>query len=163
MILFVVTLLPAIFKGGAYLSVQLWLTPTGSLGFCQVEQVAFCETDLPLQQLVQETQLAANVMQADLHQRIVAAFEPLVSLPVHAFGFAATAIQNASLPAQTFAKLVGAAGCPVACTFFLRGVTQPATLAAGEVPARRFEHVAPVELELLPADSMLREFYAGEV
>ena len=29
--------------------------------------------------------------------------------------------------------------------------------------ARRFEHVAPVELELLPADSMLREFYAGEV
>ena len=29
--------------------------------------------------------------------------------------------------------------------------------------ARRFEHVAPVELELLPADSMLREFYGGEV
>ena len=34
--------------------------------------------------------------------------------------------------------------------------------AASET-ARRFEHVAPVELELLPADSMLREFYAGEV
>ena len=29
--------------------------------------------------------------------------------------------------------------------------------------ARRFEHVAPVELDLLPADSMLREFYAGEL
>ena len=28
---------------------------------------AYCETDLPLQQLMQETQLAANVMQADLH------------------------------------------------------------------------------------------------
>ena len=33
----------------------------------------------------------------------------------------------------------------------------------GNETARRFEHVAPVELELLPADSMLREFYAGEV
>jgi len=29
--------------------------------------------------------------------------------------------------------------------------------------ARRFEHVAPVALDLLPADSMLREFYAGEI
>ncbi len=29
--------------------------------------------------------------------------------------------------------------------------------------ARRFEHVAPVDLSLLPADSMLREFYAGEL
>ena len=29
--------------------------------------------------------------------------------------------------------------------------------------ARRFEHVMPVSLDLLPADSMLREFYAGEV
>ena len=27
--------------------------------------------------------------------------------------------------------------------------------------ARRFEHVAPLELELLPEDSMLREFYGG--
>ena len=29
--------------------------------------------------------------------------------------------------------------------------------------ARRFEHVAPLSLELLPADSMLREFYGGAV
>ena len=29
--------------------------------------------------------------------------------------------------------------------------------------ARRFEHVAPLPLDLLPADSMLREFYGGEV
>ena len=29
--------------------------------------------------------------------------------------------------------------------------------------ARRFEHVAPLELELLPADSMLREFYGDKV
>ena len=29
--------------------------------------------------------------------------------------------------------------------------------------ARRFEHVMPVSLHLLPADSMLREFYSGEV
>ena len=28
--------------------------------------------------------------------------------------------------------------------------------------ARRFEHVAPLSLELLPADSMLREFYGSE-
>ena len=28
--------------------------------------------------------------------------------------------------------------------------------------ARRFEHVAPLELELLPADSMLREFYSSQ-
>ena len=27
--------------------------------------------------------------------------------------------------------------------------------------ARRFEHVAPLKLELLPPDSMLREFYGG--
>ena len=27
--------------------------------------------------------------------------------------------------------------------------------------ARRFEHVAPLELELLPEGSMLREFYGG--
>ena len=27
--------------------------------------------------------------------------------------------------------------------------------------ARRFEHVSPLELELLPEDSMLREFYGG--
>jgi hypothetical protein len=38
---------------------------------------------------VQETELAANVMEADLDQRIVVAFESLVCLPVHAFGFAA--------------------------------------------------------------------------
>ena len=29
--------------------------------------------------------------------------------------------------------------------------------------ARRFEHVAPLPLDLLPADSMLREFYGGEI
>ena len=63
----------------------------------------FYETDLPLQQLVQEAQLAANVMEAYLHQRIVMAFESLVGLPVHAFGFAAVAIQDASLPAHAFA------------------------------------------------------------
>jgi len=45
---------------------------------------------------VQETQLAANVLQADLQKRIVVAFEPLVGLPVHAFGFATVAIQDAS-------------------------------------------------------------------
>lgn len=48
---------------------------------------------------MQKAQLAANVMQADLHQRIVSVFESLVGLPVHAFGFATVAIQNASLPA----------------------------------------------------------------
>ena len=54
----------------------------------------FCETDLSLQQLVQETQLAANVLKAELHQRVVVTFEPLVSLPEHAFGLAAIAIQK---------------------------------------------------------------------
>ena len=29
--------------------------------------------------------------------------------------------------------------------------------------ARRFEHVAPLSLDLLPPDSMLREFYGGKV
>ena len=29
--------------------------------------------------------------------------------------------------------------------------------------ARRFEHVVPLDLELLPADSMLREFYGSAV
>ena len=47
---------------------------------------------------MQETQLAANVVKADFHQRIVMAFEPLVGLPVHAFGLTAVAIQDASRP-----------------------------------------------------------------
>ena len=50
----------------------------------------------------------------------------------------------------------------------LRPVSQRFTLEGHNAElwdetARRFEHVAPVELELLPADSMLREFYAGEI
>jgi uridine kinase len=50
----------------------------------------------------------------------------------------------------------------------LRPVSQRFTLEGHNAElwdetARRFEHVAPVELELLPADSMLSEFYAGEV
>ena len=100
----------------------------------------FCETDLPLQQLVQETQLSANVIKADLNQRIVVGFELLVGLPVHAFGFETVSIKDASRPAHAFAQLVGFGGCPVARTFFLRGVTQPATVAASKVPARRVEH-----------------------
>lgn len=76
---------------------------------------------------MQETQLAANVMQADVHQRIMAAFESLVGLPMHTLGLAAVAIQNANLPAHAFAQLVGLGGRPVACAFFLRGVAQPAT------------------------------------
>ena len=45
---------------------------------------------------MQETQLAANVVEADLDQRIMVAFNPQVGLPVHALGFAAITIQNAS-------------------------------------------------------------------
>ena len=93
---------------------------------------------------MQETQLAANVMQADLDQRIVVAFESLVGLPVHAFGFAAVSIQDASLPTQALAQLLGLGGCPVTSPFFLRGVAQPATLAAGEVPARGVKHRHPL-------------------
>ena len=47
----------------------------------------------------------------------------------------------------------------------LRPVSQRFTLEGHNAElwdeTRRFEHVAPVELELLPADSMLREFYAA--
>ena len=48
----------------------------------------------------------------------------------------------------------------------LRPVSQRFTLEGHNAElwdetARRFEHVAPVELELLPADSMLREFYGS--
>jgi hypothetical protein len=50
----------------------------------------FCETDLPLQQFVQELQLAVHVMQADLHQGIMVAFESLVGFPMHAFGLVAS-------------------------------------------------------------------------
>lgn len=49
---------------------------------------------------MQETQLAAKVVEADLHQRIMVTFDPLVSLPVNALGFTASTIQNASLSAQ---------------------------------------------------------------
>ena len=50
----------------------------------------------------------------------------------------------------------------------LRPVSQRFTLEGHNAElwdetARRFEHVAPVELELLPADSMLREFYGSAV
>ena len=62
-------------------------------------KTALCETDLWRQVLVQGNQFSANVPEADLHQRIVMAFESLVGVPVHAFGLAAFAIQDASLPA----------------------------------------------------------------
>ena len=64
----------------------------------------FCETELSLQQLVQKTQLAANVMKADLHQRVVVTLKAVVGIPMHALGLVAVAvavaIQNACLPAQ---------------------------------------------------------------
>lgn len=56
----------------------------------------FCETDLPIHPFAQETQLAANVMQAYLQQRIVVGLEPLVGIPMHTFELAAVAIQDAS-------------------------------------------------------------------
>jgi len=83
-------------------------------------------------------------MEADLHQRIVVAFESLVGLPVHAFGLAAITIQDASLPAQPLSQFIGSGRCAVARTFFLRGVTQPTTLAARKVPARRVEDSHPL-------------------
>lgn len=58
----------------------------------------FCETDLPIDQFVQETQPAANVMQTHLHKRVVVAFEPLEGLPVHTFWFATITVQDARLP-----------------------------------------------------------------
>ncbi len=79
-------------------------------------------------------------MQADLHQRIVVVFEPLVGPPMHTFGLAAITIQDSSLPAQAFAQLVSFGGCPVASAFLLRGVAQTTTLATGKVPARCVEH-----------------------
>ena len=105
---------------------------------------AFCETDLCLRKLVQEAQLAANVMQAYLHQRVVMVFEPLVGVPVHTFGLATVTIQDASLPAHAVAQLIGFGGGPITNAFLLRGVTQSATLAAGKVPARRVEHRHPL-------------------
>ncbi len=108
-----------------------------------MQWVLFCETDLTLPQLVMETQLSGNVIQAALHQRVVMVFEPLVGFPVHAFGLAAIAIQDASRPAHAFAQLVSPGGRPVTCAFFLRSIAQPATLAAGKVPARRVEHSYP--------------------
>ena len=42
------------------------------------QQCPFCETDLPLQQLVQETQLAPNVVKADLLQLVVVALKAVV-------------------------------------------------------------------------------------
>ena len=60
----------------------------------------FCETELSLQQLVQKTQLAANVMKADLHQRVVVTLKAVGGIPMHALGLVAVAvaIQNACLP-----------------------------------------------------------------
>ena len=122
--------------------------PTNSCRHCsltvQGAAIPILRNRFTLQQFMQEPQLAANVMQADLHQRIVVAFEPLVGLPVHPFGFVAVTIQDASFPAQAFAQLVGTAGCPVPDTLFLRGVNQPATLAAGEVPAWRIQNRHPL-------------------
>ena len=89
---------------------------------------------------MKKTQLAANVIKADLDQRIVVGFEPPVGLPMDTFGFAAVAIQDASLPTQASAKIIGSGGCPVASAYFLCGVAQPATLEAGELPALCVKH-----------------------
>jgi len=43
----------------------------GHQGTYKGQECPFCETDLPIQQLVQETQLAPDVTEADLYQRIV--------------------------------------------------------------------------------------------
>ena len=93
---------------------------------------------------MQEPELSAYVLQADLHQRIVIASQAPVGGPVHAFGSAAIAVQDASLPTQPRAQFLGPARRPVASAFFLRGVAQPVASAAGKVLARRVQHCHPL-------------------
>ena len=104
----------------------------------------FCETNSPIQQFLKKAKLAGHVLQTDLDKCIVLAFEPQESLPVHAFGASAIAVQDARLPAQALAQFLGPAGRTVASAFLLRGVTQPVAVAAGKVFARRVEHCHPL-------------------
>jgi hypothetical protein len=77
----------------------------------------FYETDLPLQQSMQETQLSADFMEAHHAQRIVLVLEAPKRLPVHSLWLVAGTKQYARRPSQTLANLVGLAGrtfCPTA-------------------------------------------------
>ena len=56
---------------------------------------------------MQETQLAPDVVEADLYQPVMLGLKSLVGSLMQTLGFAAVTIQNASLPAQALAKLVG--------------------------------------------------------
>ena len=82
---------------------------------------------------MQEAQLAANVVKADVLQRVVVAFKAVVGCPMHAFWLTCVRVGNTSLPAQAFAQPVGLGHCPIANAFFLRGIAQPTTQAAGKV------------------------------
>ena len=62
----------------------------------------FCETNSPIQWLLKKAKPVGHVLQTDLDQCVVLAFEPQESLPVHALGLSTRSVQNASLPAQPF-------------------------------------------------------------
>ena len=66
---------------------------------------------------MQEAELAANVIKADVHQRIVLAPEPHLGRPVHLFGFVTVATEDVCPTAQPIAELVGFSGCAVASAF----------------------------------------------
>jgi hypothetical protein len=52
-------------------------------------QRAFCETDLPIQQLVPQTLLEANTTEANLSRFTLVSLKPPLEFPVNAFELAA--------------------------------------------------------------------------
>jgi len=60
------------------------------------------------------------------------ASEPIESAPMHSLRFAAFAIQNTGLPAQSFPESVHSPSRAIIGGFPLTGVSQPRAVATGE-------------------------------
>ena len=76
------------------------------------------------QQFAQRSKLRQSTRQRLIYQIIMPFLQSLECLPVHPFGFASMAIQDASLPAQPITQLVCHAACPVMGLLALRGIGQ---------------------------------------
>ena len=108
------------------------------------QSAAFCETDSPLQQSVQKTQLSRDVVETEVLQSIVLQPEPVICLPMHPLGFTASRVSDARRPTEPPADLVGLGHCAVPHARALSGVCQVAALAAGKVPAGCVDHCDPI-------------------
>lgn len=70
--------------------------------------------------------------QALLSEEVVLGYQPLEGGPVHAFGLAPLAVQDARRPAQAFPDRIDPAPDPVLGGLTLGGVDEPVTVPTGE-------------------------------